>query len=252
MKQKLSWLPNMITMGNLVCGFLAVLFATRVYEQSLYNDGINYYKLAMIMMLVAGLFDFFDGFVARKLGVSSDVGRELDSLSDVVSFGVAPALLLYQRTLTATHWFGVVAVAFYVCCSAWRLARFNVMSATTGRKPYFTGMPIEGGAVLLLSVVLSSQKPITSPLIVYVALAFALVAGLLMVSRLRFTADVPWVVRLGALAVMLIGFIFPGPWTFLIPFTYVAYGVICNLIDYRRKRILRELESPAIPAVIGE
>lgn len=235
MKHRLRWLPNLITMGNLFFGFLAILFGTRVHSN--HPDGIDYYFLAMIMMLVAGLFDFFDGYVARMLGVSSAVGRELDSLADVVSFGVAPALLLYQLALTGNHWVGVFASSFYVCCSAWRLARHNVI-ASGERKPYFTGMPIEGGAVLLMSVVLSTGNKTAETASYFttgMAFFFILIAGLLMISTLRFTNQVPWSVRLGALILMTAAFVWPTQWIFLIPFSYVAYGLISNIIMYVKR-----------------
>ncbi|HEY3379063.1 MAG TPA: CDP-diacylglycerol--serine O-phosphatidyltransferase [Armatimonadota bacterium] len=225
-KSRLCWLPNLLTMGNLFCGVLAIIFAIR---------GEDFYSRAMIVILIGGLFDFFDGFAARKLHVSSDIGRELDSLADVISFGVAPAILLYERALAHAHlpgavsWLGIAAISFYVCCGAWRLARHNVLTYT-GRKPYFTGMPIEGGTALLLAFVLSSAKHIESNVMVIMALISVVVAGFLMISTLRFTANVPWPVRLGALAMMVIAFKYPGPWTILLPLSYIAYGIACNLL----------------------
>lgn len=240
-KRALSCIPNLLTMGNICCGFLAILFAVR---------GEHYFLRSMLMMLVAGLFDFFDGFAARKLGVSSDVGRELDSLADVVSFGVAPAILLYERALQSTQWFGIIAVALYVCCGAWRLARHNVLSVS-GRKSYFTGMPIEGGTALLLAVVLSTSKHITDHVMVGVALAAVIIGGFLMVSTLRFTAEVPWVIRLGALAIMVIGFVYPGVWTMLIPLSYIAYGVVSNFIAVNNDEAA-SVESSLVTALLGK
>ncbi|HEX2949895.1 MAG TPA: CDP-diacylglycerol--serine O-phosphatidyltransferase [Armatimonadota bacterium] len=219
MKSKLAWIPNSITMGNLFCGFLAILFTIR---------GLDFYHYAMLMMLVAAVLDFFDGYVARRLGVSSEVGRELDSLADVVSFGVAPAVLLYERALKDTHSLGIIVVAFFVCCAAFRLARHNVL-ASSGHKSYFTGMPIEGGATILIAFVLSQQHHITSPAMKCVAMVSVLIAGLFMVSSLRFTANIPWVIRIGALIFMVFAIIYPGIWTLLIPFAYVAYGVLNNI-----------------------
>ena len=242
MKQRLAWVPNMITMGNVFCGFLAILFVTRVHEDAhlpyyQIKSDPYYYKLAMIMMLVAGILDFFDGFIARKLGVSSEVGRELDSLADIVSFCVAPALLIYQRALVGTHWFGVIAVAVYVCCGAFRLARYNVLAAAgrggTMGKRYFTGMPVEGGTAILIAFVLSSRHVQTNHLMIYAALASVLIAGAFMVSTIRFTADVPWFIRVGALVVMFMAFRYPGRWAISIPILYIVYALISNAIARR-------------------
>lgn len=245
MKRFYTWLPNTLTMGNLFCGFLAILFLTRVHEILPLADKHDYYALAMWMMLLAGIFDFFDGFVARKLGVSSEVGRELDSLSDVVSFGIAPALLIYQRALTDIHWVGVVAVAIYVCCGAGRLARHNVL-ASDGRKPYFTGMPIEGGTALLIAVVLSSPHIIKETTMVAVALVSVVIAGLLMISTIRFTAEIPPVVRIGALAIMGIAFAFPGIWTLCIPWIYIAYAVTAHQMGKKRHCPASLLDLPSL------
>ncbi|MHB9131626.1 MAG: CDP-diacylglycerol--serine O-phosphatidyltransferase [Armatimonadota bacterium] len=226
MRSKLAWLPNMLTMGNLFCGFLAILFAIMGHESVTQTSAINwdnFYFRSMLMMLVAALFDFFDGFFARKLHVTSDFGRELDSLCDLVSFGVAPAILIYEYALSDMHWLGIVAVGFYVCCGAGRLARYNVI-ASGGRKPYFVGMPIEGGMAILISIVLT---PHTVP--IYIAVMAVILAGLLMISTLRFSANVPWYVQLGALALMVIGFRFPGDWIILIPMSYIAYALLGNL-----------------------
>ena len=225
MRKQIAWIPNLLTMGNLFCGFLAIIYTIR----ALGAQGQHFYHLAMIMMLVAGIFDFFDGYVARKLGVSSDVGRELDSLSDVVSFGVAPAVLLYERALKDTGILGIVIVAFYVCCAAYRLARHNIL-ASDGRKPHFTGMPIEGGTAILIAFVLSQQNHITSPAMKGLAMVSVLIAGLLMVSTLRFTANASLPIRIGALIIMVIAIVYPGIWTLLIPFAYIACNVVSNIL----------------------
>ncbi len=254
MKNKLCWLPNALTFGNLFSGFLAIVFAihTSTSNGAEGNTSINYFYLSMLMMFIAGICDFFDGYIARLMGLCSEFGRELDSLSDVVSFGVAPAVLIYERALQLPfNWWGIIPVGFYVCCAAGRLARFNVISSS-GRKPYFVGMPIEGGAALLIAVVLSTtypRHPIQEGVMAVVAIAAVLVAGILMISTLRFTANVPLLVRLGALVVMVLGFLKPGEWIILIPLSYIGYGLVSNFCALRSARQLLTPENPDCPAI---
>lgn len=131
-------IPSMFSLGNLFFGFLAILGTL---------DGS--YKLAAGWIILAVLLDSMDGKVARKLDASSDFGRELDSLCDVVSFGVAPAILTYQVFLEGhLGYLGVFIAAFFALSGAVRLARFNVMNIST----HFIGVPITfaGGFMSLL------------------------------------------------------------------------------------------------------
>ncbi|AET68881.1 CDP-diacylglycerol--serine O-phosphatidyltransferase [Desulfosporosinus orientis DSM 765] len=134
-------IPSIFTLANLLCGFIAIIF---VIEEN--------YSLAAAMVLMSVLMDSLDGKVARRLSVSSDFGKELDSLSDLVSFGVAPAILTYQSILNSQteviRYAGLGIAAFFALCGAVRLARFNILNITT----YFIGVPITfaGGFMALL------------------------------------------------------------------------------------------------------
>lgn len=134
-------IPSIFTLANLLCGFLAIIL---VIEES--------YSLGAAMVLLSVLMDSLDGKVARRLSVSSDFGKELDSLSDLVSFGVAPAILTYQSILSSQtemiRYAGLVIAAVFALCGAVRLARFNILNITT----YFIGVPITfaGGFMALL------------------------------------------------------------------------------------------------------
>lgn len=134
-------IPSIFTLANLLCGFLAIVL---VIEES--------YSLAAAMVLLSVLMDSLDGKVARRLSVSSDFGKELDSLSDLVSFGVAPAILTYQSILSSQtetiRYAGLGIAAIFALCGAVRLARFNILNIST----YFIGVPITfaGGFMALL------------------------------------------------------------------------------------------------------
>src|ERR1700723_1384556 len=130
-KLKIYFLPNLLTAGNLFCGFVAL---TKIVDADPYAENFFYQiQLALAFILLACIFDLFDGRVARMGGVESPFGREFDSLADLVSFGVAPAFLV-QRVVLADV-FGEyrqiswLIASIYLLCGAFRLARFNCLAA---------------------------------------------------------------------------------------------------------------------------
>jgi CDP-diacylglycerol---serine O-phosphatidyltransferase len=135
-------LPGLFTLGNMLCGYLAVI---NVIEGSLVH--------AAWWIIIAAFFDYFDGKVARLTQTTSKFGVEFDSLADIVSFGIAPAVLFHQYILAGTGNFGYFLAFLFLSAGAIRLARFNV-SASTGKKSYFSGMPIPSAAGILASYVL--------------------------------------------------------------------------------------------------
>lgn len=161
-KLKIYFLPNLFTAGNLFCGFVAL---TKIVEANLTPraDGtIDWWPimLALGFILLACIFDLFDGRVARMGGVESPFGREFDSLADLVSFGVAPAFLVHRVVLkdvfeshAEVGWF---IASVYLLCGAFRLARFNCLAAMagTGGGKEFLGFPIPSAAGLVASLTL--------------------------------------------------------------------------------------------------
>jgi len=139
-------LPGMFTLGNLLCGFLAV---TKTVEGA--------YIPAAWWIIIAGIFDALDGKVARLTGGGTDFGIEFDSIADVVSFGLAPAVLIYTYMFTDTGNAGYILAFSFLGAGAYRLARFN-LTATTGKKYCFTGMPIPAGAGILAAFILFSEN----------------------------------------------------------------------------------------------
>ena len=142
MKKGIYILPNLITMGNMFFGFYAIL--------AVFNGR---YEQAAIGILIAGVMDGLDGRVARMTHSSSKFGIEFDSLSDLVSFGLAPALLMYSWALQPMGRLGYAAAFLFAVCGAMRLARFNVQYASSESK-HFTGLPIPIPAGFIASIVI--------------------------------------------------------------------------------------------------
>lgn len=150
-------LPTLITLGNLFCGFLAIAYLTD--SNHLGNDDatrIVLYKNAMWCVLLAMIFDAVDGKIARMVGAASDFGAQIDSLSDVISFGVAPALLfkvMAETSGTVSPRIALVLAVVYVACAALRLARFNV-ETDVGEEHhrFFKGLPSPAAAACVLAL----------------------------------------------------------------------------------------------------
>src|SRR3954453_1751939 len=151
---KIYFLPNLMTAGNLFCGFVAL---TKIVEADV-TQGYDGIRWALFFILLACIFDLFDGRIARMGGRESPFGREFDSLADVISFGVAPAFLVHRILLKGIFenypqvgWF---IASIYVICGAFRLARFNCLAAMagTGGGKEFLGFPIPAAAGLVASI----------------------------------------------------------------------------------------------------
>ena len=155
-KLKIYFLPNFLTAGNLFCGFVAL---TKIVEADL-STGYQDIRFALGFILLACIFDLFDGRVARMGGVESPFGREFDSLADLISFGAAPAFLVHRIVLRdffperpEIGWF---IASIYLICGAFRLARFNCLATMSsgGGSKEFLGFPIPSAAGLVSSLTL--------------------------------------------------------------------------------------------------
>ena len=153
---RIYFLPNLLTAANLFCGFVAL---TKIVEADISTGNYAQIKLALGFILLACIFDLFDGRVARMGGVESPFGREFDSLADLISFGVAPAFLVQRVVLKDVFeghpeigWF---IASIYLLCGAFRLARFNCLAAMQeGGSKEFLGFPIPSAAGLVASLTL--------------------------------------------------------------------------------------------------
>jgi CDP-diacylglycerol--serine O-phosphatidyltransferase len=227
-------IPNVITLAALCAGLTAIRFALQ-----------GEFRLAVIAIIVAAIFDALDGRVARRLGVTSRFGAELDSLSDFLCFGVAPALVLYLAALKDAGALGWVVTVMFPICSALRLARFNTgllsdvpPPAWTGQ--YFTGVPAPAGALLaLIPLVVSFEAEAAWPRHPIVVGVVLVLVGGLMVSRLPTFSfkkgRIPrqWVLPSLLIAALTMGVIASSPWIGLsllgliylglIPFSWLAW-----------------------------
>jgi CDP-diacylglycerol---serine O-phosphatidyltransferase len=152
---KIYFLPNLLTAGNLFCGFVAL---TKIVEADIPTGIYTDIWIALYFILAACIFDLFDGRVARMGGAESPFGREFDSLADLISFGAAPAFLVHRIVLKDVFvqyaeigWF---IASIYLVCGAYRLARYNVMSTqpNPGGGKEFLGFPIPSAAALVASL----------------------------------------------------------------------------------------------------
>jgi CDP-diacylglycerol--serine O-phosphatidyltransferase len=171
-------LPNILTLLSLCSGLTGVRFAMQ-----------GLWEYAVLAIVIASIFDVLDGRVARLLNIASKFGAELDSLSDAISFGVAPGFIMYEWTLKDAESIGWIAVLIFAVCCALRLARFNTMlddhDLPAWTKRYFTGVPAPAGASLgLLPLAYVLQFGSAAQLPASVCAFWMLLVGGLMVSRL--------------------------------------------------------------------
>ena len=147
LKKLKAQLANVLTLGNLSLGGFAIISSVR-----------GELNLSLLLIFIAALLDRFDGMTARKLNIESELGKQLDSMSDIISFGVAPAILLYQGILFEFGAPGAFFAVFYIGCGAFRLARFNI----SDNNGYFTGLPITAaGCLATLSFLAIPYLPAT-------------------------------------------------------------------------------------------
>ena len=192
-KRKLRWLPNTLTLCNSWCGFVSILWTLSIYESS-----TNIYDVVLVSSLIilgAMVFDVLDGFAARMLNATSMIGLQMDSLADMVTFGVAPAVLM----AVSTHWLqGVqtnmgVRITYLLCAvyvggAALRLATYNVKAMEhTGDSDVFHGLPSPGAAAAIVSVLLAMRAcNLDLKNWVMVLPVYAAVLGILMISPLPY------------------------------------------------------------------
>lgn len=172
--------PNAVTCCNLLSGALACVAAFHAFEPWWW--GLQGYQVAFVLIALAAVFDFFDGFTARLLHAVSPLGKELDSLSDAVSFGLAPGMVLYNMLVQYEPESGVAYIAMLIpVFGALRLAKFNV---STDQSTTFTGLPIPANAIFWIGFTnFYAEHHADVPVLVVAVLVVAL--SLLMVCNLR-------------------------------------------------------------------
>ncbi|MBI5640258.1 MAG: CDP-diacylglycerol--serine O-phosphatidyltransferase [Nitrospirae bacterium] len=219
------------------CGFFAIMSAIN-------GNFVN----AAWAIILANIFDGLDGWIARLTNTSTRFGIELDSLSDLVAFGVAPSIMMYKWTLMPFGRLGWAAAFLFVACGALRLARFNVQTGAPGSKA-FKGMPIPGAATILSSIVLFYYEFWQGlPARNYLFPVITIVLALLMVSTLRyhglkeidFKEKKPFWFLVVVVIFLFFMLIHASTALFIFAITYLVWGIIENIILVLRKSASRQ------------
>lgn len=235
-------LPNLFTTAALFFGFYAIVSAMD-----------NRFEPAAIAIFIAMLLDGLDGRIARLTNTQSDFGAEYDSLSDMVSFGVAPALVMYEWALLSMGKLGWLAAFIYTAGAALRLARFNTQLATAD-KNYFQGLPSPSAAAIVAGMVWVGENYL--PMDKTVAMFCVIItiwAGVLMVSNFRYYSfkginwkgKVPFVVMLMIVLVIVLVSSNPPILLFIGFLIYSVSGIIMTLFAIRSKRAERKAQRKA-------
>jgi CDP-diacylglycerol--serine O-phosphatidyltransferase len=222
-RRSMPFLPNFVTTIGLFSGFYSMLFSLKG----------NFYWAA-VMILCAGFIDAIDGRIARATNSTSAFGKEYDSLSDVIAFGVAPAIMLYLWTLKAYGKLGFLACFLFVACGALRLARFN--TDTTGDTSKFTGLPIPVAAATVASVVLLSDVVGQIPEVPVLAGVYFL--SFLMVSTIKYPSFKhityikahPFQLLVAGLLLLVVIASAPEVMAFILTMTFVFGSILLNII----------------------
>jgi CDP-diacylglycerol--serine O-phosphatidyltransferase len=250
-------LPAAMTSANLLCGYYAVI-ATLMGGADDFNHAAKAIGIAII-------FDSLDGTVARMTGTNTEFGVQFDSLADVVSFGIAPAVLAYAWGVRgvsgvspeAFHQLGrfgwVCCLAFLICC-AWRLARFNVQGMAPGGSKFFVGMPTPAAAGVIASIVHAFHDggPLRDWRWSAPWLFLAVALGGLMISTIRYYSfkDLPWGKKQPGILILILLIVGAVVWNYseiallLIACTYAAAGVALHLVRFVRQRMVSHPASP--------
>jgi CDP-diacylglycerol--serine O-phosphatidyltransferase len=264
---KIYFLPNLMTAGNLFCGFVAL---TRIVEAKIGEGGkldptaVVEIKWALAFILMACIFDLLDGRLARMGGVESAFGREFDSLADLISFGAAPAFLVHRVVLSQVFIkhpeFGWFIASIYLICGALRLARFNCLAAMPGNSggKEFLGFPIPSAAGLVASVTLflmwgeKVEIDFATSVWRYILPGLMLFLSFMMVSEVKypsfktldlrarrtFTKMVVTVLFIGSLIILrehILQFVLPAIFT-----AYLLYGFIRPRISRKVREDIEE------------
>lgn len=238
-------LPNLMTTAGLFAGFYAVIAGIQ-----------GEFALGAIAILLAMIFDGLDGRIARMTNSCSAFGAEYDSLADMVSFGLAPALLMYQWVLHDFGKLGWLVAFIYTVAAALRLARFNTQVGVADKR-YFQGLPSPAAAALLAGliwVVESNRNHLETgveggqALVGITALVLTVFAGVMMVSNVRFSSfkefnlkgKVPFMTLLVVVLVFVIITLEPAMLLFIIFFIYAFSGPVITLLTLKKTRALRQ------------
>ena len=267
-------LPTLFTAGNVLLGFLAILEsfqAALAYAMGQTESATHHFELAAIMIGIAAVLDGLDGRIARMTNTVSDFGREIDSLADVIAFGIAPAVLAFTWGVHFVDWSTDPAIRtpliragyffsfLYLLCGAARLARFNVQvnpqPSNPGRadRKYVVGLPIPAAAAMVASVVyLCESRPLRYWLYSVLWMALLALLSFLMVSAWRYRSfkDFNMGSPLSFKSLILFGsliclvFYYSQPVLFAMSFAYMASGIVIRIGGIFRRRMRPTSKTP--------
>lgn len=274
-------LPTLFTAGNIFLGFLAILrcFRGAMLAASGAGGAPEHFAFAAKAIGAAVFLDGLDGRIARMTNTTSDFGREMDSLADIVSFGIAPAFLAFAwgvqfvdpsflgpKSMGQLHNAGAFIAFLFLLCGACRLARFNIQKNPVPKNPgrpdrkYFVGLPIPAAAAMVGAVVYASDgEPVTEWALSLAWLCLLFLLGFLMVSTWRYYSfkginlNQPY----KPLLLILMGALIYGIWNYSQPMllamasTYVASGIAIRIGGIIRRRVKRLPPPPALEHHIG-
>ena len=234
-------LPNLVTTGNSFFGFFAII-------QSIKGE----FALAAYAIVAAAIFDLMDGRLARLTRSTSKFGAEYDSLCDLISFGMAPAVLLFQWSLQPFGRLGWLACFFYLACGALRLARFNVQAHVL-EKAYFQGLPIPMAAGIVASSVMAFRDLEMDAMGNVWILAMTFLLAFVMVSTFRFRSfkdldlkeRLPFRYLVLGVAIIAIVAYRPEVNLFILFMSYAILGAVFGIVRLGKKRIKRSVYLPA-------
>lgn len=270
---RIYFLPNLMTACNLACGFFAVLMifkglievqkvtgVTPLSAKEYYEISHRYYEYAIMLIFGSCLFDLLDGRLARLGGQDSPFGREFDSLADIISFGMAPAMLLSRAVLFPLGNAGWAIALIYLICGAMRLAKFNCLAAMpkkSGDSNDFRGLPIPmaAGFIASLTFLLIDlyQNDHELRMWKYILAGAMLGLSLLMISDIRYPSfkKVDWKTRgnLGAIVIAVLVIFFTVQFRYVMPVVlfslYLIYGMVRPFISQKMRREIEVESDPA-------
>jgi CDP-diacylglycerol--serine O-phosphatidyltransferase len=238
-------LPSLLTMGNMWCGYASIVYSLR-------GD----FETAAPLIGIAYALDALDGRIARLTGTESEFGLQLDSLADVISFGIAPAVMTFAWGLSSLGRLGWAAGFMFVACAAMRLARFNVLSASGGDKRYYVGIPSPAAAAVPAATVFMFHQPLLDYSAALPALAVVLLPAVLMVSSIKYRSfkDLDLKSRRSFRVLVIIAAGIVTFWThpkavlLVAAYTYLASGLVGLAISrFKRDRHPADVTPPLPP-----
>ena len=184
-------IPTSLSILNIFFGFRCIVYATRAIEAITLGrteTAVDCFETACVSLLIAAVFDTFDGLIARQLNATSEFGKEYDSLADVVTFGAAPAVLVYAWGLHVFEKLGGGIAFLFLAAVSLRLARFNVQTGKTDYR-WFVGLPSPAGALTLASMIFYAPVPVTDRRFAIVVMVLTIATAFSMVSPIRYRSQ---------------------------------------------------------------